>query len=196
LSTRFYQTDNSITRRCRGLGLGLTLAQAVVEEHGGQFEVASQPEQGSRFTVRFPLRITPAYVESPVNDVVSARRILIVDDEQVLALTLQEGLEKLPNCEIAIATSGEQALRLFEQQPFDLLITDYKMPGTDGMTLAMRVRQTYPQTVIIMITAYGDHELRERAASASIRRILDKPVSLEEIRQVTLEAFDLSEAGD
>ncbi len=117
------------------------------------------------------------------------RRILIVDDEENVALTFQDSLERLPNCEIAIATNGEQALQLFEQQPFDLLITDYKMPGTDGITLAVRVRQLYPRTVIIMITAYGDQTLREQAARASIQRVLDKPVRLGEIRCVALEAL-------
>jgi CheY-like chemotaxis protein len=73
------------------------------------------------------------------------------------------------------------------------LITDYKMPGTDGITLAARVRQLYPRTVIIMITAYGDETLREQAARASIQRVLDKPVGLGEIRCVALEALGRAE---
>jgi CheY-like chemotaxis protein/anti-sigma regulatory factor (Ser/Thr protein kinase) len=189
LATPFYQVDSSMGRRHRGFGLGLTLAQAVIEEHGGQLDVESQPGQGSRFTAKFPLVPPAAQAELPAEEIVAAHRVLIVDDEELVALTLQAGLEKLPNCEVVIATRGDQALQLFEKRPFDLLITDYRMPGADGMTLARQVRQRYPQTVVIMITAYGDHDLRELAARASIRCILDKPVSLEEIRQVTLEAF-------
>jgi CheY-like chemotaxis protein len=112
------------------------------------------------------------------------RRILIVDDEPVVALGLQEGLEGLPNCEVAVATCSTQALQLFEQQSFDLLITDYKMPDTDGMALATHVRP------IIMITAHASDALREQAARVSIQRVLDKPVELAEIRSVTLGALD------
>jgi CheY-like chemotaxis protein len=190
--TRFFQADSSYTRRYRGIGLGLTLVRAVVEEHGGRFAFESQPGQGSRFIVKFPVSTSTTQVEPPTEEGLAARQVLVVDDEVLVAVTLQEALKKLPNCEVAVATSGEQALRLLDGQSFDLVITDYKMPGTDGMTLATRVRELHPRTVIIMITAYGDHELRKRAAIASIRRILDKPVSLREIRQVALEAFDQS----
>jgi CheY-like chemotaxis protein len=109
-----------------------------------------------------------------------------------VALTLQDSLEKLPNCEVAVATSGEEALSLFEQRPFDLLITDYKMPGVDGMTLATRVRQLYPQTAVVMVTAYSSDELREQAAHASIQRILGKPVKLAEVRSAAMEVLDQS----
>ncbi len=188
----FYQVERTLNRRYTGLGLGLTLARAVVEEHGGKFQAESQPGQGSRFILKLPVPGSTAE-EPTVAEAVAVRRVLVVDDEEFVALTLQEALEKLPNCEISVATSGEEALELFEQQAFHLLITDYRMPGTDGLKLAKRVQQLYPGTVIIMITAYGDHKLREQAAQAFIRRILDKPVSLEEIRQVTLEAFDQAE---
>ncbi len=118
------------------------------------------------------------------------RRILVVDDEEIVVLTIQDILEELPNCEIAVSTSGQQALQLFEQQPFDLLITDYRMPDMDGLTLATRVRQLYPRTSVIMITAYGSDDLREQAARAYIQRTLDKPVELEEIRGAALEALN------
>jgi CheY-like chemotaxis protein len=187
----FYQVDGSTTRRYRGIGLGLTVAKAVIEEHAGRIEVESQPGQGSRFTVKLPALspVAPVAQWCMEEDFVALRRILIVDDDEKVALFFQAILETLPNCQVAIATSGEEALQLFEQQPFNLLITDYRMPGTDGMTLAMRVRQLYPQAVIVMITAYGDDELREQAARASIWRILDKPVGFAEFRAAVLEAL-------
>jgi two-component system response regulator AtoC len=116
-------------------------------------------------------------------------RILVVDDEVNLALTLKDGLNKLPNCEVAMATSGEQALQLFAEQPFDLLITDHKMPGLDGLTLATRVRRLYPLTAIVMMTAYGNDDLRKRATRVSIRHFLDKPVQLTYLSLAVLEAL-------
>mgnify|MGYP000947741639 CR=1 FL=1 len=116
-------------------------------------------------------------------------RILVVDDEEQVALTIQRGLAKLPGCDVAIASNGGEAQQLLERQPFDLLITDYRMPGMDGITLAELARQLCPQLVIILMTAYNSDELREQAALSSVRCILDKPVRLTEIRCVALEAL-------
>jgi CheY-like chemotaxis protein/anti-sigma regulatory factor (Ser/Thr protein kinase) len=193
LFTGFYQVDGSTTRRYGGIGLGLTVAKMVVQAHAGRIEVESHPGQGSRFTVRLPMLSSKPQTDQPVGSLAMMRRILVVDDEENVALTLQAGLERLPNCEVTVATSGEQALQLFEQQPFDLVVTDYKMPGTDGMMLAARIRQKYPETAIVMITAYSSDELREQAARASIQHILDKPVKLTEVRSAALEALSRSE---
>ena len=62
-----------------------------------------------------------------------------MDDEEFVAFTLREGLEKLPHCEVVVTMSGVQALKLFEERPFDLLITDYKMPDLNGVVLASQI---------------------------------------------------------
>jgi CheY-like chemotaxis protein len=125
----------------------------------------------------------------------TVRRIMIVDDEESVAFTLGEGLKTLSDCEITVVTSGEQAWRYFEEQVFDLLVTDYKLPDMDGMTLARRVRRLYPRTSIVMITAYGDDALREQASRVAIHRVLDKPVGIKEIRSVASEALEETENG-
>jgi len=119
------------------------------------------------------------------------RRILIVDDEEGVAFTLREGLQRLPQCEIATALSGHQALKLFEEQPFDLLITDYKMPDLSGVALASCIQQRYPGTGIIMITAHGHDLVPEAVAVRAIQRVLHKPIRLAEIRDVALETLAL-----
>ena len=119
----------------------------------------------------------------------TSRRILVVDDEENVVFTLKAGLARMANWEVSTATSGEQALELFAQRPFDLLISDYKMAGMDGLALANLVRQRYPRTSIVLVTAYSSDELREQAARLSIHRILDKPVKIADIRSVALEAL-------
>ena len=86
---------------------------------------------------------------------IALRRALIVDAEEAKILSIRDSLKTLSNCDITIATSGERAWQLFNQQPFDLLVTDYEMPGVDGMTLVERVRQSYPRTSIILTSAPG-----------------------------------------
>jgi DNA-binding NtrC family response regulator len=112
------------------------------------------------------------------------RRILVVDDEENVALTLQRGLRKLPDCQVVIATGARQALQLFAQGPFDLVITDYKMPDMDGLTLAANIKESYPQTIVILITGHGTQAVSEQATHVAIRCVLDKPVMLTEIRDV------------
>jgi len=194
----FYQIDGSTTRKYEGIGLGLTLVQAVIsEEHNGWIEASSELGKGSRFTIHLPVRCEPVrMVEPQYKRKRSSRRILIVDDEEHVALALRDGLEGMPNSRIVSTTSGEKALRLFEQEPFDLLITDYKMPGTNGTTLAVRFRQLYPEVPVIMITAYGNAPLRDRETSQAVDQILDKPIRLSEIRDIVREALRASRNGN
>lgn len=184
----FYQVDGSSTRAYGGLGLGLAVAKAVIEAYSGQISVESQPGAGSRFTVKLPVLSTSTKddMETPQE---RKHRVLIVDDEEVIAVTLQAGLAKLPHCEVITASSGQVALQLFAQQAFDLLLTDYKMPDMDGLTLAEQVRRLYPQTTIMMITAHNSYELQEEAAHISIQHILNKPVQLGQLRQLATSAL-------
>jgi two-component system response regulator PilR (NtrC family) len=124
------------------------------------------------------------------NEPAAARRILITDDDTNVAFIFQAALEQLPNCTVKVAASGQEALRLFELEAFDLLITDYRMPGVDGLTLAARIRQTYPHTAIVMITAFSTAQLREQAAQVQIRRVCEKPIALDQLRDIAREALD------
>ncbi len=185
----FYRIDDLFARNYGGVGLGLAVVKTVAAAYAGQIEFESEPDRGSCFTLKIPAALPVTRPDALDQQSEKRQRILIVDDEETVALTLQAGLEKLPNCEIITAAGGEQALQLFKRQPFDLLLTDYKMPGIDGLTLAARVRQLYPHTVIIMITAYSDDYLNKQAADISIRRVLDKPVEFSEIRRAASEAL-------
>jgi CheY-like chemotaxis protein len=185
----FYQIDGSSARKYGGMGLGLGIVKAVVVGHDGHVEVSSEQGQGSRLTIKLPeSRIVRETVNRTDKDD-ELRRILVVDDDANVALTVQAALEKLSGCTVDVAAGGEEALRLFEQTPYDLLITDYRMPGTDGMTLATHVRSAYPLTPIIIVTAFSTKALLERARELCIACVLDKPVQLETIRSIALETL-------
>jgi CheY-like chemotaxis protein len=112
------------------------------------------------------------------------QRILIVDDEVLALWGLEGSVGRLFNGEIVTATSGQAALQAFEQQSFDLLITDYQMPDMDGLALGERIQQMYPQTAVAVVTSSSIEQLRRKAVGFSIRHILEKPLLLTEIRRM------------
>ena len=116
-------------------------------------------------------------------------RILVVDDDPTVAATLREGLAKLPNCHAITAANGEQALACLKQARFDLLISDYCMPVMDGIALTTIVRQVYPHFPVVMITGHGEMLDKTTIDKLSIHAVLNKPVKLQTIREVTLAAL-------
>jgi DNA-binding response OmpR family regulator len=84
-------------------------------------------------------------------------RILLVDDEASIRLTLGALLER-SGYDVTSADGGEQAMQLLDRQPFDLLLTDLKMPGIDGMQVVAAARQQHPDIVVIVLTGHGSLE--------------------------------------
>jgi CheY-like chemotaxis protein len=190
----FCQADDDDNRRYNGLGLGLAVVQTVVQRHAGQLMVTSEPGQGSQFTLQLPTIMTRATTMHPIparsSQTDRPRRILLVDDELNQVSILRSGLAKLPDCQIVVATSGQQALELCAHQPFDLMITDYRMPEMDGLTLAALVRERYPATRIIMLTAFGNEILNEATEPGAVPLVLEKPIDMQHIREAALNALD------
>jgi CheY-like chemotaxis protein len=118
------------------------------------------------------------------------KRLLIVDDEPNVTLTLSESLEALgAQYQVHVANSGSDALNLVRQTGYDIIVTDYRMPGMTGLELAQEVHKISPATQIILMTAYGSDSLRNSAESASLSGFIDKPFTIKQIRDVILRAI-------
>ncbi len=187
----FQKADGIVNWGYDGLSLDLAVVKRVVEMHSGEVEVCSELGVGSQFVIKLPAVASMTLEAEPVTPVERPKRILVVDDEEFVTFTLREGLEKLPNCEVVVTMSAEEALVLFEEQPYDLLITDYKMPDMNGVELASKIKQRYPHTRVIMVTAHSNYLLREPSAAAAVQRVLNKPVRLSEIRHAALETLNV-----
>ena len=107
-------------------------------------------------------------------------RIIIADDESIRLLSLRGQLNALGHRVIAEASTGEEAVALADRWRPDLAILDIKMPLMDGIEAAERITQARP-IPIILLTAYSETQLVERAAQANISAYLMKPVSEEDL---------------
>jgi DNA-binding NtrC family response regulator len=119
-----------------------------------------------------------------------AKRILVVDDERSVAFLLSENLAEMdPAYQVQMAHSGEEALGLVTAAPFDLIITDLRMPGMDGLELIRRVQEISPNTRTILITAYGDGDAEQKAGCLGVYRYVTKPFKTDEFTQIVEQAL-------
>jgi len=117
------------------------------------------------------------------------KRVLIVDDEAHVTMMLADSLEKLgENYAIETAHSGNEALTKVQQATYAVLITDYKMPGMNGLVLAETVHRLSPETRIILMTAHGSDTLRDIVGQMELDGYLDKPFSVAQVRDLVKSA--------
>ena len=117
--------------------------------------------------------------------------ILVVDDEESILAVLKNSLKKLgQEYQVITVTSGQAALEQIKQRHFDLVITDYKMPGLDGLQLLEKIRLEQPDMQAILMTAYGNSSVEAEASRLNVYRFLSKPVEIDAFRQIVKEAID------
>jgi two-component system response regulator PilR (NtrC family) len=115
-------------------------------------------------------------------------RILIVDDDKEIRDILSKMLAHM-DFEVALASDGSEALDLFLQNPFDLILTDLRMPRMDGWTLAFHVKSMSPDTPIVLMTGEEKNQIMPALEGSCVDIAMFKPFRLEEIEktiQVTL----------
>jgi two-component system, response regulator, stage 0 sporulation protein F len=115
--------------------------------------------------------------------------VLIVDDEDGVLSVLKNSLRKLgEEFRVTTAAGGEAALEQLIQRKFDLVVTDYKMAGMNGLELLEKVHAIHPDTRVILMTAYGSAAVEDEASRLQAYRYLPKPLEIEAFRQIVREA--------
>jgi DNA-binding NtrC family response regulator len=103
------------------------------------------------------------------------QRILVVDDELDMLMLLQMIIEDNTDYAVETTNNPSEALKLLSQKCYDLVISDLKMPGMDGLELFGEMRQICPDTPVIMITAYGSAQAADEALQAGVDDFITKP---------------------
>ncbi|MEK6673269.1 MAG: sigma-54 dependent transcriptional regulator [Nitrospirota bacterium] len=117
------------------------------------------------------------------------RKILIVDDEKIALKNLEHVMKK-EGYEVVGTQSGPNALKLLEEQQFDLVLTDLRMEKVDGMQILKKCNELYPDTEVIMITGYATLESAVNAMKQGAFYYIAKPFKLDEVRRVVKEALE------
>ncbi|MEA1964206.1 MAG: response regulator [Candidatus Aerophobetes bacterium] len=114
-------------------------------------------------------------------------KILVVDDERDMCWLLSRVFQDA-GYKVIIAVNGEEALTKVEKEEPDLVILDVKLPVISGMEVLSTIKKVKPGIVIIMISAYGTEEIRKEAMRIGAYDFIDKPFSIERIRQTVRKA--------
>ncbi|HBY60385.1 MAG TPA: hypothetical protein DEH78_11215 [Solibacterales bacterium] len=185
------------SRSLGGTGLGLAIAKQLIVRMGGAIGVESVPGAGSRFVVRVPLPETEAApagagTASPKPDAVQTkqpflgRTILLAEDNQINQRVGQSLLARL-GAQVDVAASGVDALRLWQERPYDLILMDCLMPVMDGFEAAREIRrrgERGAEVPIVALTALALDEDRQECLRAGMNDVIAKPVRQETLRQV------------
>ena len=147
----------------KGTGLGLSLSYGIVQEHGGTIRVESKPGEGAEFIIELPVITTPdsdladpqANSGTPYGSTPTVLTVLAVDDEESILQFLQEILHREGHT-VDLATNGQAALELIRQKHYDVIVSDWKMPGLNGMQLYEELLASDPAIARKMLFMTGD----------------------------------------
>ena len=179
----FSQEDGSRKNKYGSTGLGMAITRNIVEMMNGSITVESEKGVGTEFTVMVTLRncehqedLNEEYVD------LSKLHVLVVDDDDTAAEYARVTLDEA-GIRADVALSGTEALQMMEvrhvkQEPYNLVLMDWRMPGMDGFTTAKRIRELYgSESNVIMLTGYSRDDLPGDAMNTDVDSFLTKPLS-------------------
>ena len=178
---RFTQANTNTTRKYGGTGLGLSISKSLIELQGGEIEVESHLNKGSRFTFRLPFQIsneihqTDSPIESLPVEAPKKNNLLLVEDN-MLNQKLAKKVMELRGFNVDVAENGIIALEMLKTRSYDLILMDLQMPEMDGYQTADHIRNTMKlDTPIMAMTAHSLVGEKEKCLRVGMNEYITKP---------------------
>jgi signal transduction histidine kinase/ActR/RegA family two-component response regulator len=173
----------------KGTGLGLSMVVGFVQQSGGKLRIESTPGEGSTIEVYLPSTPQPALDQKPRTKARPAPRsvskaILLVDDDDAVRAILGEQLREL-GLRVDAVPNGSSAVERLKQRgrQYDVLLTDFAMPGINGLETISLARVEQPELHALLMTGFADEDAV--ASARSHVPVIRKPIDLEELmRQI------------
>lgn len=108
-------------------------------------------------------------------------RVMIVEDDMAIAQTLTYALRLIPHVDVVRAISGEEALKLWAEQPADVMLTDHHMQGMSGIELVRQLRAQGRTEPMLLVTAYDTTEVQRQAREAGVTDFIGKPFFIDQL---------------
>jgi CheY-like chemotaxis protein len=157
----------------------------------------SRAERNEYQRVSHPVRVAGTVLASQrsernqisikVTAMTDKRRVLVVDDNEIVRLSYLRSLTAA-HCNVETAWNGDEALRAMEEQPFDVVLLDLRMPGMSGMDVLKAIKEKWPDTEVVVITGYPSLETAKEAVQLGAHNYLAKPVGPVEVIKATSDA--------
>ncbi|MDD2925007.1 ATP-binding protein [Rhodoferax sp.] len=174
----------------QGTGLGLSVVHGIMRAHHGKVEVQSSPGNGSTFTLYFPITDNPTPFAPPVvvpsplvpSQAGTGQRVMYVDDDEALVFLVKRLLTR-KGYAVTTFTNPRHALEALRAAPmqWDLLVTDFNMPGYSGVDLIRDVRLVHPKLPTALASGYVTPEIERDALAAGANALIHKPNDADEL---------------
>jgi signal transduction histidine kinase len=168
----------------KGTGLGLAMVFAILKAHRGTITAENSPNEGARFRITLPISHSPSdpflakqAKAQPHPEILAGKRVLLAEDEILLRDMLADALT-LARVQVTTAPDGAVAWKAWQAAPFDLVVSDHRMPDCTGMELLNLIRSTGSQVPFLMISGQGLEAMEDTLARDPRLRLLPKPFEI------------------
>jgi len=191
---RIFEPYYTTKSRFEGTGLGMSVIHGIVKNHNGHISVYSEPGIGSTFHIYLPVvekKVRTNKTKLTENIEGGTERVLLIDDDEVIAELEKKQLESL-GYNVTAITSSLKAFEIFNSSPdnFDIIITDMNMPDMSGSELAQRILKIRPNMPILILTGFSELIDKEISISMGIKEYIMKPFTKMKLAKTLRKVLD------